>query len=474
VRAKRAGVVALAMAACAKPVATPRAPAEAAAQAKLVWSYEVVENGGDLEVVATFPSGSADSLSLEEEATPFVADVAPEGGAKVEPHGGIWTVPACARGCTVHYRFRLADAARSLEDVDSAIAVTGSIEAPPSSWLLRPTEHAAGTTYRFHVRAAVASRFATGVRPVANAPDTYAADAADLDSAPYSVFGTFRSRSLPLPGARVELAILPGRVGMDDAAIDRWIGVSARAIDAYYGRFPVPRFLLLVAPSPRGRGETVEGRTLASGGSSILLGVSAQMTADDIPKDWVLTHEMTHLAFPSLPRRYHWLEEGLATYVEPIARAKVGTIPASEVWRGLIDGLPNGEPAEGDEGLDRTHTWGRTYWGGALFSFVADVEIRKRTGNKKSLEDALRGVLQAGGSGEARWPIEDVLRKGDEATGVHVLEEMHAKWGTEPVNVDLAQMWKDLGVREEGERIVLDEGAKLADLRREIAKGAGE
>jgi carbon monoxide dehydrogenase subunit G len=47
-----------------------------------------------------------------------------------------------------------------------------------------------------------------------------------------------------------------------------------------------------------------------------------------------LTGERT---LPDVPEEQHWLEEGLATYVEPIARAKVGIIPEGEVWRGLID-----------------------------------------------------------------------------------------------------------------------------------------
>ena len=255
---------------------------------------------------------------------------------------------------------------------------------------------------------------------------------------------------------------------MSDEAIDRLdrpLGARDRGL---LRPLPVPRFLLIIAPHRGGRGETVEGRTLAAGGSSIFLGVSAGMTADDVPRDWVLTHEMTHLALPSLRRDHHWLEEGLATYVEPIARAKVGTIPEVEVWRGLIDGLPNGEPAQGDEGLDRTHTWGRTYWGGALFSFMADVEIRERTGNRGSLEDALRGVLASGGNGERRWPIEDVLDAGDKAVGAPVLRELYAKWGIAPVEVDLAQLWRELGVQAAGQMVSYDERAPLAEVRRAI------
>ena len=75
------------------------------------------------------------------------------------------------------------------------------------------------------------------------------------------------------------------------------------------------------------------------------------------------------------------------------ARARTGELSTEKVWGDLVRGLPQGLPGRGDEGLDRTHTWGRTYWGGALFWLLADVEIRERTGNRFGLEDALRAVL---------------------------------------------------------------------------------
>lgn len=78
--------------------------------------------------------------------------------------------------------------------------------------------------------------------------------------------------------------------------------------------------------------------------------------------------------------------------MEPIARAQVGRLTAEQVWGGMVDGMAQGLPAPGDQGLDNTHTWGRTYWGGAIFCLLADIEIRKRTGNAKSLRDALRAI----------------------------------------------------------------------------------
>src|SRR5258708_12201474 len=98
-------------------------------------------------------------------------------------------------------------------------------------------------------------------------------------------------------------------------------------------------------------------------------------TEEELSEDWTITHEFVHLAFASLPDNQHWMEEGLATYVEPIARAQAGQLSSEQVWRGMVLGMPQGEPKRGDRGLDWTLSWGRTYSGGALFCLCAAVPI---------------------------------------------------------------------------------------------------
>ena len=151
---------------------------------------------------------------------------------------------------------------------------------------------------------------------------------------------------------------------------------------------------------------------------------------------------------------------------ESFARARAGLVSPEAAWGGLAQGLPRGLPEPGDRGLDRTATWGRTYWGGALFAFVADLEIRARTDNRRSLDDALKGILAAGGSIAVSWDLERALRAGDAATGVPVLAPLHARWGVEPVSVDLDAIWKRLGVVSRGAAVVFDDEAPLAGVRR--------
>jgi hypothetical protein len=106
----------------------------------------------------------------------------------------------------------------------------------------------------------------------------------------------------------------------------------------------------------------------------------------------MMTHELVHLAFPDVAEDHHWIEEGIATYVEPIARVQIGDLTPERIWTDMLRDMPKGEPQPFDQGLDHTHTWGRTYWGGALFCLLADVRIRQETNNRTGLQDALRGI----------------------------------------------------------------------------------
>jgi predicted metalloprotease with PDZ domain len=182
-----------------------------------------------------------------------------------------------------------------------------------------------------------------------------------------------------------------------------------------------------------------------------------------------MTHELLHVSLPSLSREHTWLSEGIATYVEPVVRARDGQITAEKFWRDLLDGLPQGLPEAGDEGLERTHTWGRTYWGGSLFCFVADVTLRERTQNARSLDDVLRAVVATGATVESHWEIERFLDVGDRATGLRVLHELYDRMGLAPGTIDLPALWSRLGVIRNGDRVAFDDRAPLALIRRSIA-----
>lgn len=267
----------------------------------------------------------------------------------------------------------------------------------------------------------------------------------------------------------IEVSFADGALDLQEPQILEWVTTAARAAAAYYGRFPVARTRLRIFPAA---GETgvFHGTTFGPETPFTRISVGEHTTASELSKDWMMTHELIHIAFPQVADEHHWIEEGIATYVEPIARAQLGTLSAAQIWGDMARDMPKGEPGSGDRGLDRTHTWGRTYWGGAMFCLVADVRIRERTQNKKGLQDALRGIVNAGGTIQYDWPIEKAFQVGDQATGTQVLTELYGEMKDSPVKVDLAAMWKQLGVVPQGRSVVFDESAPLAAVRRAITQ----
>src|SRR5271156_3438251 len=230
---------------------------------------------------------------------------------------------------------------------------------------------------------------------------------------------------LSIGGAAINAAIEPGDLSLPRIRIFDWIRLSACAVTENYGGFSLRKVEGENVANYEGKG-VLFGRTVLIDRTLLIrVGLSRFATESSLRDDWVMTHEMVHLAFPSVPDENHWIEEGIATYVEPIARAQVGYLPPETVWRELVGGLPKGLPAPGDQGLDNTHTWGRTYWGGALFCLMADLEIHRRTGNRYGLQDALRGIVRAGGNMQDDWPIARALKVGDAATGVGVLMDLY-------------------------------------------------
>jgi hypothetical protein len=433
-----------------------------------LWFYEV-SIPRDLRVLsieARFPEGTSEELSVESGTERFVRKVTLVGGhpQDVALRGTSWFAPRCAKGCRIRYEFALAEAAASLANSDLAAKYGDVFESPPGAWLLRPLRAQSGARMRLHV-SAPAGQFATGLLRAAGAPDVYEAAASDLPRAPYSAFGSLRIESFTLDRAELEVAAVAADRRLAPQEISAWIHTSARMIQSYFTRFPIPRATVLVLP---GRGDRIHGRTLGGGGATILLWLGPDVTEEKLRGDWVLVHELAHLGFPTVMRRHHWAEEGLATYVEPIARARAGALSSDEVWAGLIHGLPKGLPREGDRGLDRTPTWGRIYWGGALFWFLADVRIRQRTANRKSIDDALRAIVADGGNIGAAWDFDRVLDVADQATGTPVLKQLYADMSTHPTDVDLDSLFRQLGVATQGDQLVFNGLAPLAKIRESI------
>lgn len=277
-----------------------------------------------------------------------------------------------------------------------------------------------------------------------------------------------REFAFDLDGSRISIEIRDPVLRRKKDILLEWVLYSAKTVHHYYGRFPVDsvHVKLMVVDG----GKVRFGRAFGGEKPFVRVDVGEDVDPEALRRDWVLVHEMVHLAMANVPQEHAWLLEGLATYVESIARAQRDHLTEEQVWRYFIERMPQGLPQAGDRGLDQTPTWGRTYWGGALFCMLADIEIRKLTDNRKSLRDALRGVLDAGLSMHASTTAMKVFEAGDRATGVAVLVPLYQKMKADPYPVDLEALWSALGVNLQNRKVIYDDQAPMSHIRKHLLK----
>ena len=435
------------------------------------WIYTVRAGEGArvLEVTAEFPGHTARRFAVDPEAAAFVEDAAWWDGAAWLPlarGNDEWTLPSGAGGSPrLRYRFRLEEAARAIDSPSTAAVRMDCLVGPPSAWTLRPTE---GSTPRvvLQVETPADVVFATGIFRDPGDPgvdgNTYVIPSWFLPHAPFTAFGPFMSRSLSAGGSEILVVSPPPPYQMPaDLPLD-WVEEAAAQVADYFDGFPVPRVLVHL------HRRSGFASTLGNGGASIDFPLGRRPRVEKFEDDWVMAHEMVHLGFPSVAGRHRWIEEGTASYVEPVARVRTGDISREAFWSELVRNLPRGQPRPGQGGLDGASTIDRIYWGGALYCFRADVETRRRTDGRRGLEHALRGIVSEGGRISVGWSLEKALEAGDRATGVPVLAELYDEMGAEAVTVDLDALWENLGVRSEGGLLTFDDGAPWAGVRRAI------
>jgi hypothetical protein len=425
--------------------------------------------GRELVIEGSFAATKDDQFSVDEGAASFVSVVEIAQGSgyvAAVPRGAGFRVP-CVAGCRVRYRFALAAAAEALHNIDTAIASGDAWMAPPSTWLLSPPSGPPGALLEFHVDPGAGAHFASGFqRSPSGKPDTYVAPIADLEMSSFAAFGRLQIAEVPAGDTTIRLAAAPKDLGLTPEQVVSWVSASAGAVAAYYqGHLPARHALVVIM---KGSGKSTRGETLGGGGPAVIVRASDLVNPETTRDDWVVTHELLHVNFPDLGRPHAWLSEGLATYLEPVARARVGLVNDQKFWRDLVEGLPQGLPQAGDEGLENTHTWGRTYWGGALFCLLADVTIRERTANAHSLDDVIRFIGKTGDTDDVHWDVRQFLAAGQKATGTPVLAELFAELAEKPGTVNLSALFERLGVTLQRGTLSFDDHAPLASIRRAI------
>lgn len=271
---------------------------------------------------------------------------------------------------------------------------------------------------------------------------------------------------LKVGGGTVVLTIEPGKLDVSEAHVVNWVHEAAQAVSNYLGKFPVPEVTVNIKTDAY-KGPH-NGHTHCGVPPLIWVSLGMHTSVEDLRNDDVMTHELVHLMLPNADHgQQGWAAEGLATYVEALARLGVGKLDRIAFWEVVSKAIAKAGDGSAAQGLDATKDSIQRYWSGALFWLTADIEIRRRLPGR-SLADALKGLNKAGGCISEHWPIEQSLAKADAALGQSILVPLARRMRSAAVGADVAGLLARLGVSRHGERITLDDSAPDAALRRAI------
>lgn len=400
----------------------------------------------------------------------YLTGLAGQAGSRVDNEGGRIAVTGAGGLSRFAYRIDLDGVARDGRWRYQAIRVDQALAAPLAVWVLQPERSDVALTLA--VASDHGAGFATALQPGAGG---YRLLSQDVTHAGYGVIGRFLTRRIPLappPGAggvpaTLDVAIMADRFAVGTDTLIDWFGEAAGVVADYFHGFPMARALLVLEPVA-GRSGVVFGRVMSGGGGSVLMRVGERATRQELHGSWVLVHELSHLAMPFLTDRAMWFMEGMATYVEPILRARAGWIMPEAVWAEFAEGMVRG--VAGIE-TKRVAQPASLYWGGALFMLIADIDMRRRSAGRLGLEHCLRRVLGEGGDSTRRWPQAPMIDACDALTGGRAMADLTADFLANRLAVDLASLWRELGVEIAAGTVKFDDGAPLASIRRGIVSG---
>src|SRR6266849_3563279 len=111
--------------------------------------------------------------------------------------------------------------------------------------------------------------------------------------------------TLLIGGSKIDVNIESGEMKLSQAQLVQWVKSAAEAVATYYGHYPAPRVQIRIIPVD-GSGVR-HGQTFGYDGGLIKIRVGDQTPAAELASDWMLTHEMVHLSFPSMADDHHWI-----------------------------------------------------------------------------------------------------------------------------------------------------------------------
>lgn len=299
-----------------------------------------------------------------------------------------------------------------------------------------------------------------------------------LDWPSIVVFGDALIETIEVPGGELQVKHLPNSSVTQREHTTLWLRDAAAATTMLNGSYPRPRTQVTMIPAGGGGRGALFGLVKRGGGFGIHLLVSQPIKDNMIDDDWIAVHEMSHLYLPFTIKPEIWFSEGIATYYQNVLRARAGQITPEQAWSNLRNGFELGRTefinrslVDATEAMPREGIYLRVYWGGAAVALAADVELRRRSQQASSLDQALTELGQCCTARQRYYAVDDLLRILDEKVGGQTFQRIKDEMVEVPFYPDFEETWDWLGITFENGKAQFLPDAPGAAVRDDIMRG---
>ena len=361
--------------------------------------------------------------------------------------------------------------------------VGASILSNPGIWLLEP-EGSTDYVVRFHL--SVGMQVSAPWTPLDATYTSYQLSAGASGWDPQVAFGPFKNTPLTVGNAQLDVVYLKADKArsareVSEGELMGWIERVAGHVLHSYGAFPVQRVQVLLVSVEgvegriaRSKSAVPFARVLRRGGLAVQFFIRPSAGLEEFMDDWTATHEFSHLLIPYVRRSDGWLSEGVASYYQNVLRARAGDLSEREAWNKLYQGFERGRRADYTDTLaqsirnDGENRTMRMYWSGAAIALMADVELRRLSRGKQSLDSVLQQLAACCLPSNRTWSGRALMQKLDDLSGHQVFMGQYQRWVNSTEFPDIQDVFHSLGISTGGGRVLLSDGGELAELRKTI------
>ena len=372
------------------------ASAQAGAAVHYALAYAPVTQ--EIQVRLCADAAAQRDFSIARSAAANIDGLAREHGELQRLGDARWRADAWKANECLSYRVALAPIARR-NDYDIGVEVGVDMLVAPQQWLLRSDGDDAA-----EVRVSMPDGYAFSPPWQALDGSTAQQGRFRIPSTPPAwsslvAVGSFEESTLRLRGGSVRVAMLGGIDAANRAKLLRWMEHALAAASSAHGELPLPQAQVVLRPVALRGGRAVGfGQSLRGQGNAVHIQVDPKATLEQLDADWTAVHEFAHWAHPYLGDDGAWLAEGLASYWQNTLRARAGLLTPLAAWQQLDAGFARGRGAANAQlslaqlsaAMHRERAYYAVYWSGAAYWLQLDVDLRKASGGKFGIEEALR------------------------------------------------------------------------------------